>query len=53
MRNLFILLLLVNILVYGLGVGWLGFEPSELKMSSGSPRVVEYKPRDIHIEALP
>ncbi|SUA53571.1 Uncharacterised protein [Oligella ureolytica] len=53
MRNLFILLLLVNVLIYGLGAGWLGFKPSELKMSSGSPRIVEYKPRDIHIEALP
>ena len=53
MSKLFILLFLVNLLVYGLGAGWLGFKPSELKMSSGSPRVVEYKPRDIHIEALP
>ena len=53
MSKLFILLLLVNVLVYGLGAGCLGFKPSELKMSSGSPLVVEYKPRDIHIEALP
>jgi hypothetical protein len=53
MRKLFILLLLVNTLIYGLGAGWFGFKPSELQMSSGSPRIVEYKPRDIHIEALP
>ena len=52
MRNLSILLLLVNLLIYGLGAGWIGFKPSELKMSSGSPRVVEYKPRDIRIEPL-
>lgn len=53
MRTLFFILLLANLVVYSLGAGWLGFVPSELKISSGSPRVVEYKPRDIRIEALP
>lgn len=53
MRNLFILLLLANVFVYVLGAGWLGFKPSELKMSSGSARLVEYKARDIRIEPLP
>lgn len=53
MRTLFFILLLANLAVYALGAGWLGFKPSELKISSGSPRVVEYKPRDIRIEPLP
>ena len=53
MRTLIFILLLANLVVYSFGAGWLGFKPSELKISSSSPRVVEYKPRDIRIEPLP
>lgn len=45
MRLLWVVLLLANVFLYSLGVGWLGIVPSEINMGAGTKVPVEFKPQ--------
>lgn len=48
MRLLFLVLLLANVFLFGLGAGWFGIVPSDMNLGSGTKAPVEFKPQAIH-----
>lgn len=48
MRLLFLVLLIANVFLFGLGAGWFGLVPSEMNVGAGTKAPVEFKPQAIH-----
>ena len=48
MRLLFLVLLLANVFLFGLGAGWFGVVPSDMSLGAGTKVPVEFKPQAIH-----
>lgn len=45
MFKLLFSLLLINLFLFGLGAGWFGFKPSEVKIGAPAKPPIEFRPQ--------
>ncbi len=49
MRSLFFIILLANVVTYGLGAGWFGIKPGETRLGAAVRTPTEFRPGAIDI----
>ncbi len=52
MRTLFFIIVLANILTYGLGAGWFGLKPGESRIGAAVRVPTEFRPGAIDVGPL-
>ncbi|MGH8812371.1 MAG: hypothetical protein ACREXO_10205 [Advenella sp.] len=49
MRTLFFIVVLANVLTYGLGAGWFGLKPGESRLGAAVKTPTEFRPGAIEV----
>ena len=52
MRTLFFVIVLANLLTYGLGAGWFGLKPGESRLGAAVRTPTEFRPGTIEVGPL-